>query len=73
MSGTAALLVSVPCTCTICVALTLGCGSFAWSVACIAQSKGCRSCVQDADMVGVEGVSDPGSTWEGLGTISLGR
>ncbi|KAL3155226.1 hypothetical protein ABBQ32_013165 [Trebouxia sp. C0010 RCD-2024] len=27
----------------------------------------------DCDMVGVEGLSDPGSTWEGLGTISLGR
>ena len=29
--------------------------------------------MQDSDMVGVEGVTDPENTWEGLGTISLGR
>ena len=29
--------------------------------------------MQDSDMVGVEGVSDPNNTWEGLGTISLGK
>lgn len=30
-------------------------------------------CVQDFNMLGVEGVTDPENTWEGFGTISLGK
>lgn len=39
----------------------------------LTQCMSFKRCTQDSDMVGVEGVTDPDNTWEGLGTISLGR